>query len=440
MSSGISPYFTPRVGVGLLFTFSAALLVACGGETGETTWADTSASSETAGTTGDAGTVSPTDAGSDGTTTAEASTTTDATAGTSTGETTGDTEETTGSLKPEDCVDLPIAGLELVSQQEHEYDSAPPVPLIRSSAPASLSGDQADDLLRILFDGALGVGVHQLDPDPNHAIPDYVKTYVPLSSAAAIYEEDLDGDAFSRTFVAAAGELEIVELLSTHQTAGIVRHVELREVVPNRDGQFEPLADGACYWIEEVEYDVRRPNGCTPYAAEACPADQFCMPTIAIGTDGECVTGGAKQEGEACTRVDSTHWDSDCELGLRCADFGDGDMCHRVCDVLSDAPGCPAGTHCGGGYNICMDEALLQQSGIDPAEVGEPCLDNPNALYCGGDGRPGNCYDDDGPGPLDSLCTPFYYAPSQCVAPQTGAYVAYKNGIDLSTLWCLTPP
>ena len=31
-------------------------------------------------------------------------------------------------------------------------------------------------------------------------------------------------------------------------------------------------------------------------------------------------------------------------------------------------------------------------------------------------------------------------APSQCVAPKTAGYVAYKANADLSTLFCITPP
>jgi len=345
-------------------------------------------------------------------------------------------------VKPEDCVDLSVAEIELVSQQQHQFDSSGTVPVIRSpQAHPSLSGDPAlFDLLRILFDGDLDIGVHSLDPDPNHAIPNFMQNFVTISNAAVVYQEDLSNGAYAKVLVAAAGELEIVEMLSPHQSRGSVRHVELREMVLNPDtSQLEPLDGGACYWIEEAEYDVRRPNGCTPYTPGACPDEQFCMPTNAIGSDGECVTGGAKQAGEGCARPDPALWDSDCALGLRCIDFGDGLECGQVCDVRSDAPGCAAGTHCGGGYNLCLDEALLQDSGVDPALVGEPCTEDPTAGYCGADGRPGTCYDDDAGGPNPSMCRPFASAPSQCVAPETAGYVAYKNQIDRSTLWCFAP-
>ncbi|MFT3771424.1 MAG: hypothetical protein QM820_38915 [Minicystis sp.] len=349
--------------------------------------------------------------------------------------------------KPADCVDLPLTGVDLLSQQENAFDTADSVPVVRTpSSLANISGAAEEfDRLRILFDGATGVGVHALDPDPNHALPDYQKTYLPTCSACAVYQEDLDpaSSAYTKLFAAKAGELEITELLTPHQTAGFARHVELREIAADPEtGAYTWVPGGACYWIEEAKYDVRRKNGCMPFVTGACPPDAFCMPTNAIGSDGECVTGGAKGPGEACSRADDTHWDSDCQLGLRCLDADGSAKCYEVCDVVSTAPGCPAGTHCGGGYNLCLDEAtVLANSGVDDAAVGAPCATNPTALYCGGAGQPGTCYDDDGDaGPQPSTCIPWVSAPSQCVAPQTAGYVAYKGNLDNSTLWCLTPP
>ncbi|MCY1059390.1 hypothetical protein [Nannocystis sp. SCPEA4] len=491
MIKSISTYALPRLSAGALFTFSASLLSAgCPGDTGDTTATetDTDTDTDTAGpttanvdtsetggpttltTTTEPGTTTTSPTSTDptteattvdtttGETTAVDTTTGDTTAvDTTTGDTTtttGAVEETTttgdtttgdtttdtttgGPIKPEDCEDLPLAGIEFLSQQEHQNESAQPVPWIRTpSTQTSITADAAlFDLLRILFDGDLAVGVHPLDPDPNHAIPNNVQTYLPVSSAAVVYQEDYNVDKYTKQFVAVAGELEIVDMVSPHQTHGVVRHVELREMIKNGD-LFEPVMGGACWWIEEAEYDVRRPSGCSPFTADACPEDQYCMPVNAIGTDGVCVTGGEKQEGEACVLADPNAWDSDCALGLRCVDFGDGHECGRVCDVLSDAPGCPADTHCGGGYNLCLPESMLQMSGIDPAPLGEPCVDTPTALYCGGEGRPGHCYNDDGQG---SKCLPWVSAPSQCPGAQTAGYVAYKSGIDRSTLWCLTP-
>lgn len=499
MINAISTYLKPRVSAGALFAFSASVFATgCPADPGVTTETSTGTETDTAdtldttGSTGDPGpltdpgttstsgpietgtvtdtsTTSPTTGATTGTdtgdTTTDDTTTGDTTTGGetetstttgaveettstgadttgSTGTSTGDTEETGEPIKPDDCVDLALAGIELVSQQEHQYDSSGSVPLVRTpAAQTSITGDPAlFDLLRILFDGDLGIGVHTLDPDPNHAIPGFVTSFVTVSNAAVVYQEDQANNAYTKVFVATAGELEIVEMLSSHQTRGRVQHVELREMVTNPDTEeLELKPDGTCYWIEEAEYDVRRPQGCTPFKPGACADDQYCMPTNAIGSDGECVAGGAKQEGEACALTSPMKWDSDCAPGLRCIDFGDGPECGKVCDVLSDAPGCPAGTHCGGGYNLCLDEALLQMSGIDPAPLGEPCVDNPTALYCGGEGRPGHCYDDDAAGPLPSTCLPFLSAPSQCIAPQTAGYVGYKSGIDRSTLWCLTP-
>jgi hypothetical protein len=162
------------------------------------------------------------------------------------------------------------------------------VPLVRTpESQPSLTGDEAlSDLLRILFSGDITVGVHALDPDPNHAFPDYVTNFVTTSNAAVTLQEDLVDQAYTKVFTAVAGELEIFELVSSHQTRGVVRHVELREMAPNPDTEaLEPVEGGPCYWIEEAEYDVRRANGCTPYTDDACPEDSSaCRPTRSAPT------------------------------------------------------------------------------------------------------------------------------------------------------------
>ena len=349
-------------------------------------------------------------------------------------------------VKPADCVDLSLTGIDLVSQQQNAFDNSDSTPVIRTrSSLANLAGDATKfDRLRILFDGDAGIGVHALDPNPAHALPDYSTTFVSICSACVVYQEDLDTatNAYQKTFAAKAGDLDITALLTPHQSAGSAHNVELREIAKDpATGTYGWKAGGACYWIEEATYDVRRPKGCKPFVAGSCPSNQYCMPTNSVGSDGECVTGGAKTDGQSCTLQSATAWDSDCALGLRCIDPGSGAICIKVCDLLSAAPGCPAGTHCGGGYNVCADEEEFQNSGIDEAVLGAPCATNPTALYCGGSGQPGTCWDDDGDaGPMPATCVPFSSAPSQCVAPKTPGYIAYKNGIDNSTLWCITPP
>ncbi|NUP10913.1 MAG: hypothetical protein HOW73_33120 [Polyangiaceae bacterium] len=348
--------------------------------------------------------------------------------------------------KPADCDVLSLSGIDLLSKMENAPDSADVMPVVRtSSTQENVSGDATMfDRLQFLFDGNLDVGTHQFDGVLDHIVPNGTTTYTYTCNAGAIYQEDLDETieepAYTRAFAAKAGELEIEELVTPHQTQGVFRYVELREVAPNVDTQVYEWKDGGkCYWIEEAAYDVRRPNGCLPFTDGACPADQFCMPVVASGIDGECVTGGDKAVGEACTFVNDTTWDSDCELGLRCFDEGEGGTCYQVCDIFSATHGCPDDTHCGGGYNLCMPLEDLTNSGVDPAALGETCSVDPSALYCGGTGQPGMCWDDDQDGPMESTCYPWHAAPSECVAPQTAGTVQYKNGIDASTVWCVTP-
>lgn len=349
-------------------------------------------------------------------------------------------------MKPDDCVEVSFTEIELVSQQQNQPDSSDVMPVVRTpSSLANFIGDAKKfDRLRISFDGKTEVGVHAFDSVLNHIVPDYVETYSQTCTACSIFQVDLDESvdpsAYAKSFASKAGELEIIDLLTPHQTSGAIRHVELREIAADVDtGIYDWVDGGACYWIEEAEFDVRRPNGCMPFTNDACPADQFCMPVVSSGIDGECVTGGDVGPGEACTFVNDTTWDSDCELGLRCFNDGSGGICMQTCDIFAASPGCPAQTHCGGGYNMCMPEEILTESGLDPALLGETCEVNPTALYCGGSGQPGMCWDDDQDGPMESICYPLHSAPSECLAPQTAGTLQYKGGIDLSTVWCVTP-
>ncbi|EYF03323.1 hypothetical protein [Chondromyces apiculatus] len=349
----------------------------------------------------------------------------------------------TGGTGGGDCQTISLDGIELVSMHEDQFDASDSVPVIRTPGSlANLSGDPASaDRLRILFDGDLGVGVHAMDGDPNQALPDYAATFVPNCTACAVLQEDRDpSNAYLKTYTVSSGELEITDMVTPHQTAGVARNLELREVEETAEGTYAFVPGGTCYRIQEATFDVRLPNGCKPFVAGSCPADQYCMPLNAVGTDGQCVTGGDVALGEPCTRASTTSWDSDCQLGLRCiGDTGEDPTCQQVCDVLSATPGCPSDTLCGGGYSICMDVSILQNSGTDDALVGEVCATDPEALYCGGAGQRGLCYDDDGDGALESMCVPFSSAPSQCPAGRTAGYVAYKAGIDRSTLFCIPP-
>jgi hypothetical protein len=116
--------------------------------------------------------------------------------------------------------------------------------------------------------------------------------------------------------------------------------------------------------------------------------------------------------------------------------------CHRLCNVrvaTSDS-GCPPDTHCGGGYDMCMPVSYLEHDSrgmneIDTAAtVGEACAQNVHALYCGAAGPPGVCFENTGA--PSGTCHALFHAGSECPAGQTAGYVAYKGGIDHSTLFC----
>lgn len=413
----------------LVLVAISAATVACGDDTGSggqggggTSAAETSASGSTK-------------SGSSATQTS-ASTTTTVTS-------TSESSASTGMpQKPADCVDL-MVGVALVNPHQASFDTSDATPIVRTPLGTNLSGAvDLVDRLKIVLTPETSLGINTITDDATGTIADFTNDFVATVTAGVSYEEDAGMDGYMTTFVAKGGEVEIAERITGNQTQGTLRYAELREVaIDDTTGAYTFVTGGACYWIQELAYDTRLAKGCVPYT-DSCGAGEFCMPLNAIGTDGECATTGTKQLGETCTRANATSWDSDCAAGMRCLHpQGDPDAtCFQVCDVLSNAPGCPAGTHCGGGYNLCLDESVLQNSGIDPAAVGEACEDDPLALYCGGSGRPGNCYDDDGDGPLPSMCNAFHGSPADCTAPQIPSFIGYKNGIDRSTLWCLTWP
>ncbi len=172
-------------------------------------------------------------------------------------------------VKPADCVDLSLTGIDLVSQQQNAFDNSDSTPVIRTrSSLANLAGDATKfDRLRILFDGDASTGVHALDPNPAHALPDYSTTFVSTCSSCVVYQEDLDSatNAYQKIFAAKAGDLDITALLTPHQSAGSIHSVELREIAKDpATGTYAWKANGACYWIEEATYDVRRPKGASP--------------------------------------------------------------------------------------------------------------------------------------------------------------------------------
>lgn len=266
-------------------------------------------------------------------------------------------------------------------------------------------------------------------------------------SADFIAPDASDGGAggFTKRYIAVSGTVQMTSVLTPHQTEGTVSNVRFEEVKRNDDGTATLVPGGKCYWLKSTSWNTKRAGGCAPFTTNTCGAGKFCMPTNAIGDDGLCVTTGTKPIGAVCTQAVAGNWDSDCVAGSRCAkfagDFGETKFtCHKLCDVRSTAPDCPADAHCGGGYNTCMSVAFLKNAPVNGNEidtvatVGQTCAQNPKANYCGVSSKPGICYTDTGA--AGATCRPFVHALSECPAGTTGGYVGYKGGIDQSTVWC----
>lgn len=363
-------------------------------------------------------------------------------------------------VKPADCEAFTLGEVPLQSPAQLRFDTAAPTALVRTASGALTQlGDAAlPDRLDVYLHGTIGAGTHAMDPDPNKlfvrttgdADDNYMQTCETCAQLRLDYSEPDGGSgSYAANFAAVAGRIEITEALTPHQTHGTVRQLELREMQRDETTKFWSVKPGGrCLWLEEASYDTRLEGGCKPFTG-SCPNGGYCMPLNSIGTDGKCVSVGSKTVGQACTRASEQSWDSDCASGLRClgAD-GESPTCHTVCDQLAETNPCPAGTTCGGGYNICLDnEDVLSGSGFDLAAIGEECTETTGdgqgwAMYCGGTGkRRGTCVDPDGmAGPIAPTCQPLLASVVDVPEGKAMGYLAYKNGIDQSTGWSFTLP
>lgn len=368
--------------------------------------------------------------------------------------------------KPDDCEDLDFTGgVPLRSQTQNQFDTAFSTALLRTVPTVFVNNGDATlpDRLDIFLHGRVGVGTLQLDPDPNKLFVrskgDEGDNYMPNCEACAQLRLDISANdagvsSYAKTFAAVGGSVEVQTAVTPHQTQGVVHGLEFREM------QLDPATrywtrkqGGQCYWAAEVPFDTRRENGCKPFAADdTCGQGKFCMPVNSIGTDGECTATGDLELGDDCTRNADQSWDSECGPGLRCfKDSSEPDeasaTCRQICDELAATNACPAGTTCGGGYNMCMDNAALADSGLDPVAIGEVCTQKTGdgsqwANYCGGTGKKrGICIDTDGmAGPLPPKCEALFASVTEKPAGRSASYIGYKGGLDQSTLWSVALP
>ncbi len=335
------------------------------------------------------------------------------------------------------------------------YSSSPDI-----QADVSLGDPTLPDSFRFRLDGKITVGASALSSA-------MVGPYVYAGSgqlAVDLASNDAGGSSYAKTLYATSGTVTISSLTTPWQTEGTATNVRFDEGEIVGD-KFQVTTGGACYWVRSVSWNTKLANGCAPFqTSDPCGIGKMCMPTNALGKDGLCVAIGSGKQGDSCTfddRADAgtdagAHvlWDSSCGAGLRC--FQDAELaemspyCRQLCDVTAANSGCPAGTHCGGGYDICIPDAVFTKPGsgdlIDPALVGQACaVDADTALsndvYCGGgSNQTGFCFpverSTDG-GYSTPVCNPFVAALSDCAAPAIGSYAAYKNGDDSSDISCI---
>jgi hypothetical protein len=340
----------------------------------------------------------------------------------------------------------PLVSLQLTNPEQYSFS-----PDLSATVEVDGSTGDAENPNRLTFylDGADAVGTYEARP--------YSSAYYALGNGGAIHtdyvpattDSGTSSGAFAHRYMAVSGSIAITESQTPFQTTGRLSNIRFEEAVASSDGTISVVSGGKCYWLAEADWNTIRPHACMPFAPTAkgpCEGEgHYCMPTNAIGTDGLCVTTGGKGLGESCTLATTGKWDSDCSPGLRCAEFAPLDTsytCHSVCNVRSSTPGCPDTAHCGGGYETCIPNSFLDDADggnvegneIDlTASVGDACSMNPSALYCGANGTPGTCFQNTGS--KAAMCSAWALGPSLCGTQSTG-YVAYKSGIDESTLFC----
>ena len=363
-----------------------------------------------------------------------------------------------GSSRPADCQDLDLStGVPLASQTQIKFDMMGATPVVRTKPDVfTKNGDPAlADKLVVYLHGAVGAGTLNIDPDLTKLF-----TYVPSCLACAALQldftkTDAGTSSYAKTFAAVNGIVDIETAITPNQTQGVVRGLELRELYTDATGARKLLPGGQCYWVAEQPFDTRREKGCRPFQENAgCAEGQYCMPTNAIGTDGQCAATGAKKLGDTCTvnvSGDAPSWDSDCATGLRC--FKDSETmetvatCKQICDELAPTNACPTGSTCGGGYSLCIpNQVLVDHSGLDFAAIGEACTQKAPgggwAQYCGGEGKKrGTCVDQDGFGVgKHARCETLFVSAATEVPPgHLPGYVGYKGVNDQSTLWSYVP-
>lgn len=349
-----------------------------------------------------------------------------------------DADTDAGPQKPAECDEFTIAA-PLTSSQKADPEAYLFAPDL--NATPLVGGSQGDKTKKNIFlfflDAANGIGTFPVT---------VFKSYSYASADTGGMNADYLKPAGYTRYAAVSGSVEITDQLTPHQSKGRIANVRYDEVTIEADSSAKPVPGGKCLWLKEATWDTERPLGCAPFTKNTCADGKFCMPTDAIGDDGICATTGAKGVDEVCTPGSPGLWDSDCGPGLRCAKFavdvGETQFtCHQLCDVRSATPGCPATAHCGGGYNACLSIAFLHMSPQNGDEidtgalVGQDCVLNPKAIYCGGDARPGTCVTDKGA--ATAQCRPLFHSVSECAADQLGGYLAYKAGNDSSSIFCV---
>lgn len=112
---------------------------------------------------------------------------------------------------------------------------------------------------------------------------------------------------------------------------------------------------------------------CAPFApVTGCPADHACVPA-GDQVGGYCLKRGTAAAGAACTSTDLA---TGCVDGYWCDDLGPTPTCAKVCDFLSDTPGCPDGQLCTL-YGTCQPATQPNQATV---AIDSACA--AGALFC----------------------------------------------------------
>lgn len=284
-----------------------------------------------------------------------------------------------------------------------------------------------EDMIHVRVDASTAVGSYELAPPGTDT-----NCYEHGAQCMYLHEDVFSGSS-NAFFVAVAGRIRITEQTTTDQSAGVIDYVELREAsIEKRNvpyNQANLVADGACYWVENAEFDTRRADGCDPLGASTCGANKTCVAENAAGSDGTCRGYGNGTNLTPCTQ--QSDGSTNCGAEYACS-LDTTRVCRKKCDILSANNECPTATVCST-FGYCEPQTVETETAFD-----EDC--DAFGHFCGNEGAYGLCfpqYDAQGQQTAAAVCGRLERTRSACPAGQDLGFIEFDGILDRSMGRCV---